>query len=160
VAPVSGPRRSAPSLRVRTLRPPWGCPRRTPERRGATFHSPHRGLHPDAASASNRRLSATEFSQRPAPEESAAQCFSFSPGTVAATSHPGARTRRRCWGPGAWRELLRGRGRERRVEGWAAVTAAGERQLKWVGGWGESEGRRELRWDRRGQRGGKRRRPW
>lgn len=40
---------------------------------------------------------------------SAPQCVSFPPGTAAATSHPGAQWRRRCWGPGAWRELLRGR---------------------------------------------------
>lgn len=58
----------------------------------------------------------------------------FRPGTAAATSHPGSRRRRRRRRPGAWRELLRGRGPGRRAEGRAAVTAAEERQPGRVGG--------------------------
>ena len=48
---------------------------------------------------------------------SAPRCFLFPAGTAADTSHPGARRRRLRWGPGAWRELLRGKGPGRRGGG-------------------------------------------
>lgn len=125
-----------PKARVGTPRPLRGCPRRPPARtrkgsRHPLARPPTLCCHLQPASASP--LPSARRGRRP---RSAQRCFSFPSGTATATSHPGARWRRRCWGPGAWGELLRGGGDRGGggAKGWAVVTAAEGRQLERVGG--------------------------